>query len=261
MEFRAVRAESVIQASQENIFASYEHIALKIPGARKVVTHYFDAVVSNRPFSFCNFALNLKANPSELPKVYCELAKLTALHPTIRLVVPDSLDHDCTKEDFERCGFHLNFSLKIMACTQPLPNPSQNLKIIEAKTPDVRLQFCEFAFLQFFRYSDNTFRRLGALATSESDHRLFGIADESGLVASMMLVETEHSVGVYNLCVHSAKRGHGYGKNLVYLASQIADSRNTNLVLQTGPETERFYAKLKFEEFGELNSFTLQISE
>jgi len=261
MEFRTVKSEPILRASQENIFASYEHIALRVPGSRKIESKYFDAVVCNRPFSFCNFALNLKATPDELPMVNVELAKLTVLHPSLRLVVPDSPDQHCAKADFEQCGYHLNFSLKIMACTEPLPEPAKNLSIIEAESAQQRLHFCEFAFLQFFRYSDNTFRRLGALATAESDHRIFGIYDEQALVASMMLVETERSVGIYNLCVHPTKRGRGYGKSLVYLASQLADSRNRHLVLQSGPESERFYKRLKFEEFGELNSFTLQFSE
>ena len=240
--------EGVQPLARENIIQTYLVLAAKVPGVRQESSP--DRVLSHGPeaVSFTSFAGRLNwPSQAEAEKGLAELAEL---HPSPSLFVVEG-DSSCLTEKFLfDHGWMIKYELSQMAWMGKACDC--DLSLAESVHPRDRAETSAFMTDQFFTHGSHELRQAIVSATALAPVHLFSYAPTREIEGAVMLSLTEGCMGLYNLCVHSSKRGKGVGKGIVRWVQLQALARGQAVVLQCSQDLVRFYRECGFTVSGRM---------
>ncbi|MCA0362215.1 MAG: hypothetical protein LCH41_14315 [Armatimonadetes bacterium] len=246
----SVLSEAVL-AALDNVESTYFSLARQLPGTTISQRSGYLLARSPHRLSFGNFAAAFdgSASVSETLRDLREDAK----HPFgLWIYVADDWAPEGLVDALIAEGYTVRQSLSQLSTGQS-GQPWRGL--VPCETTHSRLVAAKFMAEQFFPSAPAKAKALVAHATASSAHHLLNFELHTRPLASMMLAESERSVGLYNLCVARNKRKLGYGGQMVRAAMSMAASRGKPLVLQCHGSLRGWYESLGFEYLGEFLAF------
>lgn len=233
-------------AARKNLSDTYFALARKVQGCSVENRDGFDAVTSSFQHPIGNFAVCSDKAPIDGKA----LRALAINRPYFNVYVPSpktdpGIDPRLTAEGFVRV-----YVLWQLAATGVQGDGGMS----EATTGTMRHRIAAFMAQQFFGMQTAEVQVSIAGATaSATDLALFASTQDEfnqGIVAGVMLNESEDVLGLYNLCVASEKRRSGYGSALVRKVLARAHSRNVPVVLQCDAKLAGWYNRFGFDPVG-----------
>lgn len=209
--------------------------------------------MSLQPYSFCNFVLDLTASGPKIEDACDQIKAWSASRPGLR-VFSVSGDHEDWVPRLRKLGFQPLHALKQLIW-KPMGNTSLGAPLPPLEGEEERVEVSKFMVQQFFAMNEAPFRRVVVEATANAPHQLVAIRAQDSLAGAAMLSRTPSALGLYNVCVAPSLRRRGYGDALVRAAQAEAQVAQIPLVLQCDENLVRWYAKLGFQVFGEMQSF------
>jgi ribosomal protein S18 acetylase RimI-like enzyme len=135
---------------------------------------------------------------------------------------------------------------------------ASNLNLLEAKSPELRLQATRFIGESFFARQPQERRDFITQSSANSPHRIFYLERDSDVIAAVMLSKSEHCYGLYSLCVDEKMQGQGLGSKIVLECMAIAGNDDCVLTLQTEMKLLKWYLNLGMQENGRILVFGLR---
>ncbi len=154
-----------------------------------------------------------------------------------------------------QAGFELRHTLIEMAFVGTAPNVPGALHLAQGK--EERKRISDFMTRQFFWRGSYEQRRCISDATSSSPHQLYYFGEAMAPTGAIMLVPTDNSLGIYNLCVQESLRGQGIGSQVLSLALMLADHMGVPAVLQCEQTLCGWYSKHGFRQIGAVDAYRL----
>jgi len=183
------------------------------------------------------------------------LVDIAKLNPNFRLFSVDGDPLDILPEAY-RSGFIVDHELAMLAA--PTYTESDFPTMLRAENGAERTQIAEFILDQFPHRRDPQLRKLIIRANVLSDHELYVAGSLRAPFGALMLSQTEHSIGLYNLCVGYQHRSQGWGKRLVHFAQKVAAIQKKPLVLQSDQRLRDFYENLGCQYVGSFRAMKLR---
>jgi ribosomal protein S18 acetylase RimI-like enzyme len=151
----------------------------------------------------------------------------------------------------EAAGLKEVYRLSLMA-TASGGSRDDRVKVVEG---DDVARVAEFVVDQFFWSHPVPFRhqisRISLRAGAAGRQIFLAIEGDAGLLGAATLFRSEHSVGIYNVCVRASHRGSGIGRALVAHGMALASDISPKIVLQCDPGLVGWYRDVGFSEVGE----------
>jgi ribosomal protein S18 acetylase RimI-like enzyme len=207
-----------------------------------------------RDLSFCNFAAGFDCVPSPQQRLEW-IEEMGRKEAGFWVFCMDGDDPPHSGTFLQSRGFVLRQNLIQMSFTA-FGAVDQDIQLAETKLSPERVALCRFAAKTFFTRSPESTQWLIADATAASKHRLYGLKDQIGTAAAMMVSESPNTFGIYNLCVRRDLRHQGIGRKLVNHAANLANLSNKGLVLQCDSKLVEWYEGLGFQSFGAVQAYT-----
>ncbi len=212
--------------------------------------------VCTSPFEhpIANFAIKLNLDADATSEVVARAES----HPYFRVHVMSGDTPASAAGALEAAGLKEVYRLSLMAATSG-GSKDDRVRVVEG---DEIARVVEFVVDQFFWSHPVPFRRqisLVSLRAGDAGRQIFmAIEGAGGLLGAATLFRSEHSVGIYNVCVRASHRGSGIGRALVAHGMALASNLSPNIVLQCDPGLVGWYREFGFSEVGE--SLTLSAS-
>ena len=232
-------------------------LASNLPSTRLIQHPNFSGTLALLPYAFCNFIIGINGEDSELEGILLEIDRWARLQPALRVYVLSGDGPNKLQESLVTTGFSPVHRLIQMAWY-----PAKTLgreEWIRAQGPNERRKVSSFMVQQFFAMNVAEFRELVVEATTQGPHELWQMSENDSIVATAMVSETQHALGIYNVCVDSSKRRRGFGSALMRSAQIQAQQRQLPLLLQCDEALSDWYRELGFQVFGEMHSFQRRI--
>ena len=248
---------SLTDAARQNVAQTYMGLARNLPNTRLIQHPNFSGTIALLPYAFCNFVIGIDGDDSELGGILHEIDRWARLQPALRVYVLSGDGPHKLEESLVTAGFSPVHRLIQMAWY-----PARTLgreEWSQAQSSNDRRRVSSFMVQQFFAMNAAEFRELVVEATTQGPHELWQINDDDSIVATAMVSETQHALGIYNVCVESTKRRRGYGTALMRSAQIQAQERQLPLLLQCDEALSGWYRELGFQVFGEMHSFQRRI--
>lgn len=240
-----------VLAALDNVEQTYFSLARLLPGTTISQRRGYRLARSPHRLSFGNFAAAFDGFVS-VEETLRDLRE-DASHPCGLWIyvaedwAPEGLINALIAE-----GYTVRQTLSQLTTTLP-GQPWRGL--VPCETAHTRMIAAKFMAEQFFPSAPAKAKSLVAHATASSDHHLLNFELHMRPLASMMLSESEQSIGLYNLCVARNKRKLGYGGQMVRAAMSMAAQQGKPLVLQCHGSLRGWYESLGFEYVGEFLAF------
>ncbi|HJP83036.1 MAG TPA: GNAT family N-acetyltransferase [Fimbriimonadaceae bacterium] len=238
-----------------NLLRTYFALGEASPGAKHHLEPGFEYCTGPYDHPICNFAANLSLDRMVANRIF-DIA-LDCPHFNVY-----SLDGDVPMSRFERqallveSGFEKCYELTQMGWTPSCP--AHQPQIQPERGSDKRNEIASFMALQFFpKYSSGFRRRIFEATALAQSLELYGIYLDGQLVAASMLSEDESSIGLFNVCVDTAYRGRGLGRNLVAAAQFQAYEKQKFVCLQCNESLITWYENQGFRTSGIVDVFGL----
>ena len=88
-----------------------------------------------------------------------------------------------------------------------------------------------------------------------SPHEIWAYEANGCLLGAALLAESDHALGLYNLCVMAEARRNGIGTSMVKHCLHTAYERNKPLVLQANAQNGRWYERMGLKNSGKLEAY------
>jgi len=130
--------------------------------------------------------------------------------------------------------------------------------VVRADSAENRLEIAGFMTEQFFNRQSDSFRQRVAAATANAaELQLYALLSYGRMTGAVMLCPGDLVVGLYNLCVASASRGLGLGKEITAWALSEAYKHDKFVTLQCDSRLQSWYEDLGFVSTGSIEVYTL----
>lgn len=240
--------------ASQNLLTTYLRLGLAVRGAQFRQEEGFQSCLGEMRHPICNFAADLDLNPWSTRRLVA-LASTRECFNVYRMP-GDGPDH--IEELLSRAGFTVSFQLAQMVaegrpCARPAP-------MREITMPLVRLEVSRFMADQFFTRHAGVFRTRVAEATAASGIPLFTRDGQEWVDAAVMISEDAGILGIYNLCVASARRGGGIGGEIVEWALDRAHRIGIGATLQCERRLAPWYERYGFVQTGTVDVYNLRDS-
>lgn len=239
-----------------NLVETYKSLALAAPGTRVDERPEWTWVTGTTPVSFCNFVARFDLCPSQVEQSIPLFRDFARRAKAFWLFVTDYETPVDLGSSFLDAGFEVRQSLTLMGQAGGGlggVEDSTGLERFEATGLGDRFLVARFMTDTFFHRSNLAGRDFVTDATAHSKHRLIGWRDGRGLVMAVMLSQSPRSCGLYNLCVRPDAQMRGFGGEAVRHCLAVADG--LPLVLQCDSDLVAWYARLGFDELGQVRAF------
>lgn len=232
--------ELLLERALENLEQTYLGVGRQCPEAQIETWDCGVACYSGLRHAISNFAVIRCLEEW----VAARLARLARDRPSFNLYVRPGAEQERTLATLGRSGFHEIGHLKLLFAEAAPPQTSSSLR--PAATLAERLELSRFMARQFFPRQSSATRDAIALATARSEHELVGQWDD-GLVGAAMVTRTNACFGIFNLCIQSERREHGYGSEMVLCLRKMAHDEGLLAVLQCESALEPWYVRRGFQ--------------
>lgn len=239
-------------SASENLVKTYVSLGLAIPNSTTVTEDGYRACLGEFDHPICNFAAGLHLDPWSAK----QLAQLAASRKAFNVYAlpTDSPKH--IAELLRRCDFRISYRL-VQMIAEPTGSHSGPI-VLRADFPDKRLEVAKFMTEQFFSRQTENFRKRVANATADAtDLELYALLSYGKMTGAVMLCNEDLVIGLYNLCVVSASRGLGLGKEIAGWALSEAYKQNKVVTLQCDSRLQPWYENLGFRSTGMIEVYTL----
>ncbi len=253
MELCPLKQAELLAAARENLVQTYLGLALGVEGTQEIRTDWCRGTMSLQPYSFCNFVLDLRASGPMIAAACDQIRAWSASRQGLR-VFSITGDQEEWIPSLRKLGFHPLHSLKQLVWNPPHAEALE-ATLLPIVQDSERVEVSKFMVQQFFAMNEAPFRRVVVDATAKAPHQLVAIRAQNSLAGAAMLSKSPGALGLYNVCVAPGLRRRGFGEALVRAAQAQAQSARTPLILQCDENLVRWYAKLGFQVFGEMQSF------
>jgi GNAT superfamily N-acetyltransferase len=246
-----VNSKLARSAASENLTQTYFALGLAIAGSTRRDEEGFSCCLGRLPHPICNFAARLDLDPWSVRR----LRDAAAASPSFQVYHSPGDSPDKPESIMRRAGFQVSFRL-----VQMISEPREVSKTIElgaALEVDERMRLSAFMIDQFFSRQHTSFRRVVSQATADANLELYGYYESEEIAGAMMVCATEDCLGVYNLCVRSAKRSRGIGSKMVQWALAQGFEAGKQLTLQCDETLAPWYEALGFERVGVVTVYSL----
>lgn len=245
-------APTLIRAASANLVDTYVRLGCAVEGAELVEEDEFLACLGKMEHPICNFATRLNIDPWSARR----LGDLAAARQVFSVYALPGDKPEHLAEILVRSGFRASYELSQMICEHPDPGPAVEMRM--AETPADRQEVATFMGEQFFSRHNDAFRRQIASATARATGLgLYDLRDRAHRIAAVMLGDGGGVLGVYNLCVASARRGRGIGRAVLDWALTLARESGRAVTLQCDPMLEGWYCNRGFVPTGRISVYTL----
>lgn len=242
----------LVLAASHNQRETYLRLGAAVPGAKRFHEPGFIGCLGNFAHPIGNFAAELHLDP----RIARRLREIATMRPVFSVYHLPGDTPSNAADLLQRAGFRLSYRLLQMICERPDPGPPLALR--EAATEEAKRNVARFMTEQFFFRQDETFRRRIAAATaSAADLQLWDVEERGHSVGGMMLCHTDDLVGVYNLCVVSARRNRGIGGGMLNGAMAMARESQRAVTLQCDPVLRDWYTCRGFVATGFADVYAL----
>ncbi len=244
--------EEISLGASENLLRTYFSLGLAIPNSTTLTDEGYRACLGEFEHPICNFAAGLHLDPWSAK----QLASLAASRKAFNVyAIPgDSPEH--LQELLHRCDFRISYRL-VQMVAEPIGRHSGPM-VVRATDSESRLQIAQFMTEQFFSRQTEAFRTRVATATADATElELYSLLSYGRTTGGVMLCPGEKVIGIYNLCVASASRGLGLGKELTAWALSEAFKQQKVVTLQCDSHLQSWYEDLGFHATGMIEVYTL----
>jgi hypothetical protein len=241
-----------VELANSNLAQTYVSLGKGVEGTRYLDGPGYQACVGDVPHPICNFALSNNWTDDSVKRLTREA---DPVHPFNLYVLPSDRPLHLFLS-WQSLGYVHTYSLSCMRLEPLLKPPSPELQ--KAVTAAEKDEISRFMATQFFGYQTAEIRSIIADATAEGEGlELFGLREGPDLIAAVMLHRTVGCVGLYNLCVKPERRKEGLGGSVVGWVSKLAAAENAFVTLQCDPKLERWYERLGFDRYGNLEVYSV----
>ncbi|AIE84858.1 hypothetical protein OP10G_1490 [Fimbriimonas ginsengisoli Gsoil 348] len=244
--------ESLLRSASDNLIETYLRLGHAIPESRSWEEPAYVACGGTFEHPICNFAARLRLDPWSARR----LSDLASGRPAFNVYLLPGDEPSHATELLERAGFHPSYRLVQMVAERPEPGPS--IELSRADTFEDRFKVASFMGHQFFTRQTEAFRRKIAIATARAEGlELYGLDERAQKTAALMLCHASGVLGVYNLCVASARRGRGIGSGVLNWALALARETERAVTLQCDSRLEGWYRYWGFVATGKVDVYSL----
>jgi ribosomal protein S18 acetylase RimI-like enzyme len=242
-------------AGSRNLLRTYFALGMSSPGSSHLDEPGFEACLGNFDHPICNFAARIQLDPwvaNRLIEIALERRSFNVY--SIPGDIPST--REVRDEMLVRSGFKRSYSLQQMFWTprRPRDNFALTVEELDAQRHEVAM----FMANQFFaRHSANFRRRVGEATYAAPGLRLFSMRQKGELVASLMLVEDDEVLGLFNLCVKPKLQGRGWGRSIVAEVQQRAYENGKHISLQCDETLSAWYESQGFVRAGWVDVYSL----
>jgi hypothetical protein len=248
-------SEEVRHLASENLIKTYFCLGLAIPNSTTVTEEGYRACLGEFDHPICNFAAGLRLDPWSTK----QLSQLASSRKAFNVYTLPTDVPAHVAELLRRSDFRLSYRL-IQMIAEPSGRHSGPV-IARADFPDKRLEIARFMTEQFFGRQTENFRKRVACATADAvDLDLYALLSYGRMTGAVMLCQDDLVVGLYNLCVASASRGLGLGKEIAAWALSEAYKQQKVVTLQCAARLQPWYENLGFKPTGMIEVYTLSKS-
>jgi len=243
------------RGSSANLCQTYFSLGLAVPNSTKIAEEGFQACLGEFEHPICNFAVGLKLDPWSTKQLGSIAAKKRAFN--VYALPGDTPEH--LGELLHRSNFRVNYRLAQLVA-EPIPK-HRGPEMIIAESPVRRYEVARFMTEQFFSRQTEGFRKRVAQATADATElELHELIESNQRAGAVMLCHSAGVVGIYNLCVASARRGFGLGKELTRWALSTAFDSGKLVTLQCDARLKPWYEEQGFCQTGTVEVYTLSKS-
>lgn len=240
--------------ARENLIHTYLTLARGTPGTRIADRDGYTLVSGQAPLTIANMAIDFRLLESARTRVLSELLASAQESTFFRVFtlsgdVPADLEDSLTAQ-----GFAVDHVLTALTCPVwevPPPEP-----FVLLSSDHDRRSVSEFMVRQFSYRKDPNIRRTIAQANSNSPFELWCYPNAHEPKGALMLVDTPHSIGLYNLCSAPSQRRKGLGTKMLRFAQFHAYLRGKPLVFQADGQSLAWYLRRGAIHIGFAKSFT-----
>ncbi|MBS1704443.1 MAG: GNAT family N-acetyltransferase [Armatimonadetes bacterium] len=243
--------DEVIEAARQNVIHTYLDLARTLPEAVLSHTEGFWSCQSKVPIVLANFAIGFDSDNLEATISALEIN--AAIRPSYRVFVVTGDRPSDLAVHLESGRFQKRSQLSELICENV--RVEAPLELVEYSDRSSRMRIAKFMIGNFFWRRDAASRDRIIEATARSTHRLLCFEGTRGPIAAVMLTESDHTLGLYNLCVDPLHRRKGIGTQIFLACATRASMDGKRLVLQTEDVLKPWYLRCGCKEFGEVCSF------
>lgn len=236
-----------ISLELENLAATYRSLASSVVDTRVIENEYGLLALSSTLHPLANFAI-LK-DPNNADKILELIGEQRGIH--VYSVGEDPIQ--------TRFNLRPGYSLRLMRHTAEAI-PTSKFEIRFAGSMQEREEIANFMVDQFFKRSSRQSQQLVAAATANGEGlNLVGFRTGflGRLAAAAMLVPTERTLGLYNLCLAPSLRGKGMGTQILNAILMHGRELEKTVLLQCEGKLVPWYQRNGFSSSGVLKVWTL----
>lgn len=225
------------------------------PGSSHVEEPGFEACLGNFDHPICNFAGRIQLDPWVANRLI-EIALERRSFNVYSIPGDSPTTREVRDEMLVRSGFKRSYSLQQMFWA-PRRAPVNRQLPIEESAPE-RHEIAMFMANQFFaRHSANFRRRVGEATYGAADLRLFSVRQKGELIGSLMLVEDQDVLGLFNLCIKPKLQSRGWGRAVVAEVQRRAYENGKHISLQCDETLSAWYESQGFQRAGWVDVYSL----
>ena len=252
MERCAMSPEDIPLAASANLLKTYFSLGLAIPNSSMIAEEGFKACVGEFEHPICNFAAGLHLDPWSAK----QLLQLAANKKSFNVYALPGDTPRHLGELLHRCDFRVSYRL-VQMVAEPVGS-HHGPQVQPASSNDKRLDIARFMTEQFFNRQSEGFRQRVASATANaSELELYELLAYDRRCGAIMICPGDDIIGVYNLCIASANRGVGLGKELTAWALSQAFKQGKLVTLQCDSRLQSWYTNQGFRVTGAIDVYTL----
>ena len=234
-----------------NLVHTYMELGRCTSGSNVLSEPSFRACIGSLEHPICNFAVDVDLDET----IAARLKEIASQRQCFNVYTMPPQDTERHHQMLTEEGFALSHRLKLMVARTV---PAEPLDLTEASLPHDRRKIAEFMMDQFFHRQPTSFRRGIAEATAAAEClKLYRAGWNKKAAGAVMISEHAGMLGIYNLCVASPFRRHGWGTAIVKSVVEKARSKGYGVTLQCEPGLATWYGSLGFQEVGSVSVYGL----
>lgn len=238
---------------RENVIRTYLGMAKGLGGCRLVQGQAFKILESPMDLVLGNFVIEFDSD-LEIHRVVeflHEVRENMRTKPSFRVFLCDGDRPEGLATGLLSAGMTLAYRVEQFFGDFPGEECSRACLVEPQRRPEVG----EFMVETIHRMRPGDTREAIIRSIVHSPHEIWAYEANGCLLGAALLSESEHAVGLYNLCVLPEARQNGIGTEMVNHCLQAAYTRKKPLVLQANAQNGRWYERMGLKNSGKLEAY------
>lgn len=240
-------------AARQNLIYTYVTLASNVPGTKVRRGEEYTQTSSRAPLTICNMVIDCNFKPVVTREVGGQLQIAASESSSFRIFHITGDTPSNLSDQLAKFGFAPEYTLHLLT-SDGESRPVSGLELVVAAA--ARLEVIEFMVSMFFNRRDPVVMRHVLAANQASPFEIWRIPGRGRPSGAVMLVETEGTLGMYNLCVAPNRRGQGLGERILEFCLAQAHARGKKLTFQADHRVVSWYRERGAFEIGSVKTFT-----